>query len=52
MRAEYDDSLSWFGRSETNRPIDRLLERVMQSFCVLHRIHYTAPWRADMRCRR
>jgi len=52
MRDEYDDRVRHDGRAQINSGIDRLLAKIMQAFCVLHAIHWSAPWAAnERRCR-
>ncbi|WP_336972514.1 hypothetical protein [Sphingobium aromaticiconvertens] len=53
MRDEYDDRLLDSLREESNAGIDRLLDRIMQAFRVLHRSQWSAPWatqQAERRC--
>jgi hypothetical protein len=51
MRDEYDDRLWNDGREQINMGIDRLMARVMQAFCILHAIQWSAPWTTERRCR-
>lgn len=51
MRDEYDDRLWNDGREHAYRGIDLLMDRIMQAFRALHRIHWTAPWQDETRCR-
>lgn len=44
MRDEYDDRLLENLREDSNAGIDRLLDRIMQAFRVLHRSQWSAPW--------
>jgi hypothetical protein len=50
MRDEYDARLWNEGRQDTNKAIDGLINRIMQAFCVLHRIHWSSPWTAGKTC--
>ena len=52
MRDEHDVRLWQSGRAQTYEQIDRLLSRIMQSFCVLHQINWSAPWNPMPPCRR
>ena len=52
MRDEYDNRLWQFARKDSAQQIDHLLARVMQAFCVLHRITWSAPWAPAPRCGR
>lgn len=51
MRDEYDARLWQDSREQTHAGIDRLIDRIMQAFCVLHRQHWAAPWTQDRSCR-
>lgn len=52
MRDEYDDRMLESLREDGNAGIDRLLDRIMQAFRVLHRSQWSAPWaaKAERRC--
>lgn len=52
MRDHYDAQLWNEGHVETTAGIDRLLAHIMQAFCVLHRISWSAPWAEQQPCRR
>lgn len=52
MRDEHEDRLWQSGRAKTYDQIDQLLGRIMQAFCVLHRISWSAPWNPAPSCRR
>lgn len=47
MRDAYEDQIQRHGREQTNRLIDGIIAHIMQSFRVLHRVHYSAPWRTE-----
>lgn len=36
----------------TDHRQDSILARIMQAFCALHRITYSAPWLPTQRCGR
>ena len=52
MRDEYDDRLWREIRQDGMGQIDHLLRQVMQAFCVLNRISWSAPWTPAPPCRR
>lgn len=51
MRDEIDDRLWHHGRTHFSNALDRLLRRIMQAFCVLHRQQWSAPWSPERSCR-
>ncbi len=52
MRDEQDVRLMTDHREAINEGIDSLLASIMRAFRVLHRIEWSAPWKAsqDIRC--
>lgn len=42
-----DDARLWNDSHETSFILSDLLATVMQAFCTLHRIAWSAPWREE-----
>jgi hypothetical protein len=46
MRDEYDGRLWAENHKDITAGVGNLLKAIMQAFCVLNNIEYSAPWRA------